>query len=118
MIKVCDKDDLVIVSEKGIGRKTKASEYSASKNKGNKGYVLYKSNDKTGAVSAVVAVNGDNLLITTASGIVIRLDSTKLNYLGKAAMGVKLINIEDNDKVSSIAKIVPQEEEEADNESE
>jgi DNA gyrase subunit A len=112
MIKVSDSDDLVIVSEKGIGRKTKASEYTASKNKAGKGFNLYKANSRTGAVAAVIAVQDHNLLITTASGTVIRLDSTKLNHLGKAAMGVKLINIEDNDKVSSIAKIVPENEEE------
>ena len=106
-----DSDDLIIVSELGIGKRTNAEEYKASKNKGGKGFQIYKANHRTGKVAACITVVDENLLITTANGTVIRLDSTKISKLSKNAMGSKLINLDENDKVSSVAKIVADEEE-------
>jgi DNA gyrase subunit A len=106
-----DSDDLIIVSELGIGKRTNAEEYKASKNKGGKGFQIYKANHRTGKVAACITVIDENLLITTANGTVIRLDSTKISKLSKNAMGSKLINLDENDKVSSVAKIVADEEE-------
>ena len=111
MTTIKDTDDLVIVSELGIGKKTSAAEYKASKSKGGKGFQIYKANARTGLVAACITVNDENLLITTANGSVIRLDSSKINKLSKTAMGVKLINLSENDKVASVSKIVPEEEE-------
>ena len=109
MTTIKDSDDLVIVSELGIGKKTSASEYKASKSKGGKGFQIYKANARTGLVAACITVNDENLLITTANGSVIRLDSSNINKLSKTAMGVKLINLNEGDKVASVAKIVAEE---------
>ena len=114
MTTIHDEDDLILVSENGIGKKTNAKEYKASKNKGGKGFLIYKSNARTGLLSACILVKDENLLITTANGSVIRLDSTQIKPLSKAATGVKLINLEEGDKVSSLAKIVANEEEDTD----
>ena len=109
MTTIKDSDDLVIVSELGVGKKTSAAEYKASKSKGGKGFQIYKANARTGLVAACITVNDENLLITTANGSVIRLDSSNINKLSKTAMGVKLINLNEGDKVASVAKIVAEE---------
>ena len=111
MTTIKDEDNLVIVSELGIGKRTSAEEYKASKNKGGKGSSIYKANERTGKVAGLLTVNDENLLITTSNGLVIRLDSTSINLLSKSAMGVKLINLSEGDIVSNVAKIVPNQEE-------
>jgi DNA gyrase subunit A len=111
MTTIKDEDDLIIVSELGIGKRTSAEEYKASKNKGGKGSSIYKANERTGKVAGLLTVNDENLLITTSNGLVIRLDSTSISLLSKSAMGVKLINLSEGDKVSNVAKIVPNQEE-------
>ena len=116
MSTIKDSDDLVIVSELGIGKRTNAQEYKASKNKGGKGFQIYKANHRTGKVAACITVIDENLLITTNNGTVIRLDSNKISKLSKSAMGSKLINLDENDKVSSVAKIIADTEGEDSNE--
>lgn len=111
MSTIKNSDDLIIVSELGIGKRTSASEYAVSKNKGGKGFAIYKANSRTGKVAACITANEENLLITTANGSVIRIESSNINKLSKSAMGVKLININEGDKVSSVSKIVAEEEE-------
>ena len=111
MLTIHDEDDLVIVSEKGIGKRTKASEYKASKNKGGKGFQIYKANNRTGKVAALLTVNNDDLLITTVNGIVIRLNTESIPDKGKGAMGAKLIDLNENDIVSNVARLVPNQEE-------
>ena len=109
---ITDKDELVTVSEQGIGKRASAFEYSASKNRGGKGFLFYKANDRTGNVAACVTINNnEDLLITTAKGIVIRIASSNVSLLSKTAMGTKLINLDKDDTVVSVAKIVPNKEE-------
>ena len=109
---ITDKDELVTVSEQGIGKRASASEYSASKNRGGKGFLFYKANDRTGNVAACVTINNnEDLLITTAKGVVIRIASSNVSLLSKTAMGTKLINLDKDDTVVSVAKIVPNKEE-------
>ena len=110
---ITDKDEIVTVSELGIGKRASASEYSASKNRGGKGFLFYKANERTGNVAACIAINNnEDLLITTAKGLVIRIASSNVSLLSKSAMGTKLINIDKDDTVVSVAKIVPNKEEE------
>ena len=109
---ITDKDEIVTVSELGIGKRASASEYSASKNRGGKGFLFYKANERTGNVAACIAINNnEDLLITTAKGLVIRIASSNVSLLSKSAMGTKLINIDKDDTVVSVAKIVPNKEE-------
>jgi DNA gyrase subunit A len=113
---ITDKDELVTVSEQGIGKRSSASEYSASKNRGGKGFLFYKANDRTGNVAACVAIdNNEDLLITTSKGLVIRIASSNVSLLSRTAMGTKLINIDKDDIVVSVAKIVPNKCEKDDN---
>ena len=112
---ITDKDELVTVSELGIGKKSSASEYSASKNRGGKGFMFYKANDRTGNVAACVAINNnEDLLITTSKGLVIRIASSNVSLLSRTAMGTKLMNLDKDDTVVSVAKIVPNKDEKDD----
>ena len=110
---ITDKDEIVTVSELGIGKRASASEYIAYKNRGGKGFLFYKANERTGNVAACIAINNnEDLLITTAKGLVIRIASSNVSLLSKSAMGTKLINIDKDDTVVSVAKIVPNKEKE------
>ena len=107
MVKVTENDEVVTVSEKGIGKRTSISEYPASKNRGGKGYAFYKPTDRTGKVTGVITLsNNEDILVTTINGQVIRIKSDCISLLGRVAQGVKLINLSEEDAVSSIAKII------------
>ena len=113
---ISDKEEIVTVSEQGIGKRTSASEYAASKNRGGKGFQFYKANDRTGNVAACITIgNKEDLLITTSKGLVIRIASSNVSLLSRTAMGTKLINLDKDDEVVSVAKIVPNKEEEKEN---
>ena len=114
---ITDKDELVTVSELGIGKRASASEYTASKNRAGKGFIFYKANERTGNVAACVAINNnEDLLITTQKGLVIRIASSNVSLLSRIAMGTKLINLDKDDAVVSVAKIVPNKCEKEDDE--
>ena len=94
---------LLIVSEKGMGKRTAMEEFT-SQNRGGKGVKCYKITEKTGNVVGVKAVNEDNeIMIINTEGIVIRMECNSV--LGRITSGVKLINLNDNATVASIAKV-------------
>ena len=72
--------------------------------------------NRTGNAAACVAIdNNEDLLITTSKGLVIRIASSNVSLLSRTAMGTKLINIDKDDIVVSVAKIVPNKCEKDDN---
>ena len=96
---------LMIVSEKGLGKCTLISEFT-TQNRGGKGVKCYKITEKTGNIVGVKAVNKDNeLMLITTEGIIIRIKVADTTLLGRITSGVKLINLEENVKVASIAKV-------------
>ncbi|RJV23872.1 DNA gyrase subunit A [Coprococcus sp. AF18-48] len=98
-------DYLLIASEKGMGKRTAIEEF-ACQNRGGKGVKCYKITEKTGNVIGVKAVNEDNeIMIINTEGIVIRMECAGISILGRVASGVKLINLDSNTKVASIAKV-------------
>ena len=110
---ISDTDEIITITEQGIGKRSKAEEYSASKNRGGAGFIFYKVNDRVGKVAAVLSIsNKEDILITTKNGVVIRIPSDSISLLSRTAMGVKLITLNDNDNVASIAKIIPNKDEE------
>ena len=114
-------DYLLIVSEKGMGKLTDMNEFT-SQNRGGKGIRCYKIIEKTGNVVGVKAVNEDDeIMIINTEGIIIRTECTGISKLGRITSGVKLINLDDNVSVASIAKVRKTEdngEEESQNENE
>ena len=96
---------LMIVSEKGLGKCTLASEFTAQ-NRGGKGVKCYKITEKTGNLVGVKAVNQDDeMMLITTEGIIIRIKVSDTSLLGRVTSGVKLMNLSDDVVVASIAKV-------------
>ena len=103
--------DLLIVSEKGMGKRTLMDEFTAQ-NRGGKGVKCYKITEKTGNVVGAKAVNEENeIMIITTEGIIIRMLCSGISVLGRVTSGVKLINLKEGDTVASIAKVRDEEKE-------
>ena len=98
-------EELLIVSEKGMGKRTRMEEFTAQ-NRGGKGVKCYKITEKTGNLVGVKAVNDDNeIMIINTEGIIIRMKVSDISILGRVTSGVKLINMENDVTVASITKV-------------
>ena len=108
---VVTEDQLVlVVTNKGYGKKTKIEEYRLT-HRGSKGVKALNVTDKNGLIVAFKPVNGDeDLIISTDSGIVIRLDSSKISTLRRNTQGVRLMNLKDNQLVTSVTATEKEEE--------
>lgn len=104
---------LLTVSALGFGKKTDINSYRVT-HRGGKGVINLKIMDKTGEVLAIKRMfNGDELMVVTTNGKVVRLSSDSIRNTGRAASGVKLITLDNNDKLISVVRI-PSKEEKAD----
>ena len=110
-MQLCSQGDyLLIVSEKGMGKRTSMSEFSVQ-NRGGKGVKCYKITEKTGNVVGVKAVNDDNeVMMITTEGIIIRIACSDISILGRITSGVKLMNLDEKVSVASIEKVREKEE--------
>ncbi|MBC5661062.1 DNA gyrase subunit A [Anaerosacchariphilus sp. NSJ-68] len=97
---------LLVVSEKGLGKRTGMDEFTVQ-NRGGKGVKCYKITDKTGNVVGAKAVNEDNeVMLITTEGIIIRIPCNGISIMGRITSGVKLMNVDsENVSVASIAKV-------------
>ncbi|MBP7184991.1 MAG: DNA gyrase subunit A [Saprospiraceae bacterium] len=113
---VCiDKEDksttVLVVSEKGTGKRTELDEYRIT-NRGGKGVKTINITEKTGQLVAIKSVKEDeDLMITNRSGIMIRMNVSQLPLLGRATQGVRVIKLQEHDSISDIT-IVPHSAEE------
>ena len=99
-------DSVLIVSEKGLGKCTLISEFSAQ-NRGGKGVKCYKITEKSGNLIGVKSVGRDDeVMLITTEGIIIRIRVNDTALLGRITSGVKLINLKDDITVASIARVV------------
>ena len=106
---VCIKKDtasnLLVVSEKGYGKRSDLGDYRVTK-RGGKGVKTINLTEKTGALVAIKdVVDGDELMIINKSGIAIRLPVDQLRVMGRATQGVKLIRLNEDDEISAVEKI-------------
>ena len=100
-----DKTDVLVVTEKGYGKKTDINQYRMT-HRGSKGVKALNVTEKNGNIVSFKIVNGEeDLMIITDSGIIIRLPLAQVSSTGRVAQGVKLINLKDQQKVSTIAII-------------
>ncbi len=96
---------LLVVSEKGYGKRTRLDEFHVQK-RGGKGIKCYKIVEKTGDVVGVKAVNEDHeIMMITDEGIIIQIAMNDVSMQGRPTSGVKLMNLDDNVKVAKIAKV-------------
>ena len=108
--------DVLVVSEKGYGKRSKLEDYRET-NRGGKGVKTLNLTDKTGPLIAIKNVtDDDDLMIINKSGILIRIpvggESNPLRVMGRNTQGVRLIKIKDGDSIASVAKVARVEEEE------
>ena len=97
--------NLLIVSENGLGKRTPLEEFSVQ-HRGGKGVKCYKINEKTGNVIGVKAVDDTReIMLITTEGIIIRIDVNQISILGRITSGVKLINLDKGIKVATVAKV-------------
>ncbi|BCD68546.1 DNA topoisomerase (ATP-hydrolyzing) subunit A [Nitratiruptor sp. YY09-18] len=107
-----EHQELLTVSEKGIGKRTEAIEYR-EQTRGGKGVIAMKLTPKTGDVVGVVTVEENkDLMVLTSKGKMIRVDMESIRKAGRNTSGVMIVRLEKGDKVISIAKCPKEEEEE------
>lgn len=99
------KETILVVSEKGYGKRTDLEDYRVT-NRGGKGVKTLNITDKTGDLIAIKSVvDEDDLMIINKSGITIRMAVKDLRVMGRATQGVRLIKLEDDDAIASVAKV-------------
>ena len=103
---IADKDEQVlVVTENGYGKKTNVEEYRIT-HRGSKGVKALNITEKNGNIVSFKCVKGDcDLLIITNNGIIIRLPLDQVSSTGRVAQGVRLINLKDTQKVSTVALV-------------
>ena len=107
-----DNNDILVVSEKGYGKRSPLEDYRIT-NRGGKGVKTMNVTEKTGSLASIKAVNDkDDLIIINKSGVLIRLEVKGLRVMGRATQGVKLINIRETDSIASVTKVPAMAEEE------
>jgi len=103
---------LLTVTEKGYGKRTRAEEYRLQ-SRGGKGIFTIKVTPKNGRVVGVLQVtNDDELIIIASSGKLIRIKASNISTIGRATQGVRLIDLAEDDKVVSVARLAEEDEEE------
>lgn len=101
----CSDNDLLVVSEKGYGKRSAIDDYRIT-NRGGKGVKTMNVTDKTGKLVAIKDVaDSDDLMIINKSGLTIRMAVSDLRIMGRATQGVRLIKLNEGDEISSVAKI-------------
>lgn len=108
--------DILVVSEKGFGKRTPVEEFRLQ-GRGGTGIILMHLTERTGAVAGIRHVHeDDDVLLVTAQGMLIRTRSAEIRRTGRAAQGVRLINVNGEDRVVAVAKLAEREENGGDNE--
>ncbi len=113
MVCVAREDShLLVVSERGYGKRSSIEEFRITK-RGGKGVKSLNVTEKTGKLVAIKEVTDtDDLMIINKSGIIIRIAVANLRVMGRATQGVRLIRLNENDAISSIAKVTKIDEDE------
>ncbi len=103
-------DTILVVTEKGYGKRSDINDYRIT-HRGGKGVITVKTTDKVGKMIALMEViDGDELVIITTHGMVIRQSVKDIRVMGRNTQGVRVIRLKDNDSIADIAKVLPDEE--------
>jgi DNA gyrase subunit A len=104
------EDEVLVVTKNGYGKRTPVSEYRLS-NRGGKGIKTATITERNGDIVCITTVSGsEDLMVVTNSGVIIRIDVHDISQNGRAAQGVRLIRLGDNQFVSTVAKVDEEEE--------
>ena len=106
-----ENEEVLTATEEGLGKRTAVSEYR-KQTRGGKGVINIKVTEKTGTVVGMKVINpAQEILLITAAGIIIRIDGEGISQFGRNAQGVKLMTLNEGDKVVSLAAVQHDEEE-------
>ncbi len=100
-----EKETVLVVSEKGYGKRTAVEDYRIT-NRGGKGVITLNITEKTGNLIAIQNVTDeDGLMIINKSGVAIRMGMDEMRVMGRNTQGVRMINLKKNDEIAAIAKV-------------
>ncbi|WP_370901339.1 DNA gyrase subunit A [Chryseobacterium gossypii] len=100
-----EKETVLVVSEKGYGKRTAVEDYRIT-NRGGKGVITLNITEKTGNLIAIQNVTDeDGLMIINKSGVAIRMGMDEMRVMGRNTQGVRLINLKKNDEIAAVAKV-------------
>ncbi len=100
---------LLVVSEKGYGKRSELSEYRVQ-HRGGKGIITFKVTDKTGPIVALKEViPDDELMMITKQGIIIRVPVSGIRVIGRNTQGVRVMNLDEGDALVDVARVVKEE---------
>jgi len=116
MVTLSDPEStLLVVTQQGYGKRSKLGDYRIT-NRGGRGVITIRTTERNGPLVSIKEVDDDaEVILTTSHGIVIRLKMKQVSIIGRATQGVKLINLQPEDYVTDVAKIVTSEEGESEN---
>lgn len=107
-----DEEEVLVVSEKGYGKRSKVSDYRIT-GRGGKGVKTLNITDKTGQLVAIKNISDDNdMMIITKGGVTIRINASELRTMGRVTQGVRLINLKNSESIASVAVVNKGDEEE------
>ena len=113
MVVVRERAELLVVSEKGIGKRSDLADYRVQK-RGGKGIITMQRTEKTGALVALKDVlPEDELMMITKGGVIIRCPVQGIRVSGRNTQGVKLMNLDAGDRIIDVARIQPEDDEDA-----
>jgi len=102
---------LLIITDNGYGKRTSLQDYRLQ-NRGGKGLITARITEKNGLLAGIKVVDNEHdLIIITGEGMIIRTSVREISSISRNTLGVKIINIKEGDKVVSLARISPEEEE-------
>ena len=112
MLIVKREGSILVATEKGFGKRTNLEDYR-EQNRGGKGVITIKTTDKVGKLIGIMeAIDGDDLMLITDKGIMIRQPVNQIRTIGRNTQGVKLARLDEGTKISSATRILNEEEEE------
>ena len=109
---VHDEQEVLVISEKGLGKRTIASEYP-TKGRGGKGIKVMNITERTGKLAGLTAIDGkEDIMVITDTGVVIRTSVDNISQTGRAAQGVKIMRLDDEAQIMTFALVEPEPEDE------
>lgn len=105
-----DGADLLFVTEKGYGKRTPLTEFR-TQNRGGKGLIGMRVNNKTGMVVGIMVLSGgDEIMLITLEGIMIRISADGISVMGRATQGVRVMRMDGPDKLVALARVINKED--------
>ena len=106
---IMDDQEVLIISEKGYGKRTSATEYP-TKGRGGKGIKTANITDKNGHLAGIATVSGnEDIMVMTDTGVIIRTAVANISQTGRATQGVKVMRLDNSARIVTFALVEPEE---------